>query len=71
MDGLDGVGLAAEFGHSYKLLYVLLHQSMDHGCVFFGYVMVHPITHLLLDIIHPYTLCSTDDDCLYIGNHRG
>jgi hypothetical protein len=71
MDGLDRVGLAAEFGYGHKLLYVLLHQSMDHRCVFFGYVIVHPIAHLLLDIIHPYTLCSTDDDCSHISDHRG
>jgi hypothetical protein len=25
MDGLDGVGLAAEFGYGYELLYVLLY----------------------------------------------
>jgi hypothetical protein len=53
MDGLDGVGLAAKFGHSYEPLYVLLHQLMDHGCVLLGHVIVHPITHLLLDVIHP------------------
>jgi hypothetical protein len=71
MDGLDRVGLAAEFGHGYELLYVLLYQSMDHGCVFFGHVIVHPIAHLLLDIIHLYTLCSTDDDYSHTSDHRG
>jgi hypothetical protein len=63
------VGLAAEFGYGYELLYVLLYQSMDYRCVFFSYVMVHPIAHLLLDVIYLYMLCSTDDDCLYTSDH--
>jgi hypothetical protein len=71
MDGLDRVGLAAEFSYSHELLHVLLHQSMDHRCVFFGYIMVHPIAHLLLDIIHLYTPCSTDDNCSYTSDHCG
>jgi hypothetical protein len=71
MDSLDGVGLAAEFGHSHELLYVLLHQSIDHRCVFFGHVIVYPIAHLLLDIIYPYTLCSTDDDCSHTSDYCG
>jgi hypothetical protein len=53
MDGLDGVGLAAKFGYSHKPLYVLLYQLMDYGCVLLGYIIVHSIAHLLLDIIHP------------------
>jgi hypothetical protein len=52
MDSLDRVGLATKFGYSYKPLYVLLYQLMDYGCVLLGYVIVHPIAHLLLDVIH-------------------
>jgi hypothetical protein len=69
MDGLDGVGLAAEFGYGHKLLYVLLYQSIDHRYVFFGYVIVYPIAYLLLDIIYLYTLCSTDNDCSHTSDH--
>jgi hypothetical protein len=71
MDGLDRVGLVAKFGYGYKPLYVLLHQLMDHGYVLLDYVIVHPITHLLLDIIHPYTLYSPDNDCSHTSNYRG
>jgi hypothetical protein len=70
MDGLDRVGLAAKFGYSYEPLYVLLYQLMDHGYVLLGYVMVHPIAHLLLDIIYPQTLCSADDDCSHTSDYR-
>jgi hypothetical protein len=70
IDSLDGVGLAAKFGHGYKPLYVLLYQLMDHRCVLLGYVIVHPITHLLLNIIYLYTLCSADDDCSHTSDHH-
>jgi hypothetical protein len=70
IDGLDRVGLAAKFGYGYEPLYVLLHQLMDHRCVLLSHIMVHPITHLLLDIIYPYTLCSADDDYLYTSDYR-
>jgi hypothetical protein len=71
MDSLDGVGLAAKFSYGHELLYILLYQSIDHRCIFFGHIMVHPIAYLLLDIIYPYTLCSTDDDCSYTSDYCG
>lgn len=71
VDGLDRIGLATVLRHSYELYHVLLHQSIDHGCFLFGNVLVYAIVHLLLYIIHPFTLCSTDDDGSHAGDHRG
>jgi hypothetical protein len=66
--GLDGIGLAAEFGHHHELRYVSLYQLMDHRRVLFGGVAVHTTLYLLLDVILSDTLCSPDDDGSYTSN---
>lgn len=71
MNGLDGAGLTTIFRHGHELCHVPLHQLMDHGRVLFGRVMIHAIVHLLLDMIHPFTPCSADDDGSHAGDHRG
>jgi hypothetical protein len=71
IDSLDRIGLATILCHSHELCHVLLYQSMDHRCFLLGYVTVHTIAYLLLDVIHPGTLRSADDNCLYTGDHRG
>lgn len=71
MNGLDGAGLATVFRHSHKLLHVPLYQLVDHGRVLFGRVMVHAIIYLLLNVIHPLTPYSADDDGSHTSDHYG
>lgn len=43
---------------------------MNYRRIMFGYVTVCAIAHLLLNLIHPNTLYSEDDDGLNAGDHR-
>jgi hypothetical protein len=60
--GLHRMGLATEFGYSYKLCYVLLYQLMDYRRVLFSSVTVYATLYLLLDVILSDVLYSPDDD---------
>jgi hypothetical protein len=66
--GLNGMGLAAEFGYRHELRYVSLYQLMDHGRVLFGDVAVHAALYLLLDVILSGAPCSPDDDSSHTSN---